>query len=172
MGKYQEQKWSGEKGKKFDHAGRQAGPYLPEAGQEAAACAQCHALYQGKRGFFDEKLYEQWSGANQVREVVCPTCRKIKDHYPEEILTLNGEFLARHQDEIVGLLKKEVGQVSERNVQERIMQMGPDGDQLVVETTAEKLAQHLRRTIYKAYKGDLNFRWSEMDKFVRVYWSR
>jgi hypothetical protein len=62
--------------------------------------------------------------------------------------------------------------VSKRNVQDRIIQMAPDGDQFVVETTTEKLAQHLGRTIYKAYKGDLNFRWSEMDKFVRVYWSR
>lgn len=172
MEKYKEQKWSGEKGKKFGHAGRQEDPYLPEAGQEAAACTQCHALYQGKRWFFDEKLYKQLSGSNRVREVMCPTCRKIKDHYPEGILTLSGDFLAQHQDEIAGLLQKEAGRVSKRNVQDRIIQMGPDGDNLVVETTTEKLAQHLGRTVYKAYKGDLHFRWSEMDRFVRVYWNR
>lgn len=172
MEKYKEQKWSGEKGKKFGHVGRQEDPYLPEAGQEAASCTQCHALYQGKRWFFDEKLFERLAGTDQVREVVCPTCRKIRDHYPEGILILRGEFLAQHKEEIIGLLKKEAGRVSKRNVQDRIIQMAPDGDQFVVETTTEKLAQHLGRTVYKAYKGDLNFRWSEMDKFVRVYWSR
>jgi hypothetical protein len=45
-------------------------------------------------------------------------------------------------------------------------------DRLVVETTTEKLAQHLGRAVYRAYKGELDFRWSEMNKFVRVYWSR
>ncbi len=129
-------------------------------------------MYQGKRWFFDEKLYERLAGTNQVREVVCPTCRKIKDHYAEGILTLGGEFFIQHKDEIVRLLEKEVERVSKRNVLDRIIQMAPDGDLLVVETTTEKLAQHLGRAIYKAYKGDLNFRWSEMDKFVRVYWNR
>ena len=35
--------------------------------------------------------------------------------------------------------------------------MVPEGkDKLVVETTTEKLAQHLGRAVYKAYKGDLS----------------
>jgi hypothetical protein len=55
---------------------------------------------------------------------------------------------------------------------DRIIQMVPEGDQLVVETTTEKLAQHLGRAIHKAYKGDLNFHWGEVDRLVRVYWSR
>jgi len=172
MEKYKEQKWSGEKGKKFGHVGRVEDPYLPEEGQESAVCTQCHAMYQGKRWFFDEKLYDRLTSTNQVQEVVCPTYRKIKNHYPEGILTLSGEFLGQHRDEIVRLLEKEAERVSKRNVLDRIIQMGPDGDRLVMETTTEKLAQHLGRTIYKAYKGDLNFRWSEMNKFVRVYWSR
>jgi hypothetical protein len=172
MEKYKGQKWSGEKGKKFGHVGRQEDPYLPEAGQEATACSQCHALYQGKRWFFDETLYKRLAGTDQVREVVCPTCRKIKDHYPEGILTLSGDFWAQHEDEIVRRLKKETGRVSQRSVQDRIIRMGPDGNFFVVETTTEKLAQHLGHTVYKAFKGDLNFRWSGMDKFVRVYWSR
>ena len=44
---------------------------------------------------------------------------------------------------------------------DRIIQMVPEGEKLVVETTTEKLAQHLGRAIYKAYKGDLSFQWGE-----------
>ena len=172
MEKYKERKWSGEKGKKFGHAGRQEDPYQPEEGQEAAVCTQCHALYQGKRWSFDEKLYERLAGTHKVREVVCPTCRKIKDHFPEGILTLSGEFFTQHQEEIVTLLEKEAGRVAKRSVVDRIIQMIPEGDKLVVETTTEKLAQHLGRAVYKAYKGDLHFRWGEVNRFVRVYWSR
>lgn len=173
MGRYQERKWTGEKGKKFGHAGRVEDPYQPEEGQEAALCAACHALYQNKRWFFDEKLYGRLAGTEKVREVTCPTCRKIRDRYPEGILTLKGEFFQQHREEIVTLLEKEAARVSGRSVQDRLIQMIPEGkDRLVVETTSEKLAQHLGRAVYRAYKGELDFRWAEMNKFVRVYWSR
>jgi NMD protein affecting ribosome stability and mRNA decay len=172
MEKYKEQKWSGQKGKKFGHAGRQEDPYQPAEGQEAAVCTQCHALYRSKRWSFDAALYERLAGTDKVREVVCPTCRKINDHFPEGILTLSGEFFSQHQEEIVRLLEKEAGRVAQRSVADRIIQKIPEGDKLVVETTSEKMAQHLGRSVYKAYKGDLNFRWGEVERFVRVYWSR
>jgi NMD protein affecting ribosome stability and mRNA decay len=173
MEKYKERKWSGEKGKKFGHAGRVSEPYELAAGQEAAACQECHALYQQKRWFFDEPLYGKLAGAGKVRPVICPTCRKIKDHYVEGYLTLSGEFLTGHKAEIVTVLENEAAKVGKRSVDDRIIQIIPEGDdKLVVETTTEKLAQHLGRAVYKAYKGDLSFKWSEPSKFVRVYWSR
>jgi predicted ATPase len=105
--------------------------------------------------------------------VVCPTCRKINDRYAEGFLTLSGEFFAQHQEEIVKLVENEASRVGARNVLDRIIRMAPEGeDKLVVETTTDKLAQHLGRAVHKAYKGDLNFHWGEVDRFVRVYWSR
>jgi NMD protein affecting ribosome stability and mRNA decay len=173
MEKYKERKWSGEKGKKFGHVGRVEDPYLPEEGQEAAACTQCHALYQNKRWFFDADLYARLAGTHKVREVLCPTCHKIKDRYAEGILTLSGDFFVEHRQEIVRLLKKEADRVGARNVMDRIIQMTlEEEDRLRVETTTEKLAQHLGRAVYKAYKGDLQFHWGEVDKLARVYWNR
>jgi NMD protein affecting ribosome stability and mRNA decay len=172
MEKYKEQKWSGEKGKKFGHVGRAEDPYELLEGQEAAICTQCRALYQSKRWFFDEKLSASLAGAGTVREVVCPTCRKINDHYAEGILSLSGEFYSAHTEEIVKLLQNEAARVGARSVQDRIIRMAPEGDKLVVETTTDKLAQHLGRAVYKAYKGDLKFHWGEVDRFVRVSWNR
>lgn len=173
MEKYKERKWSGEKGKKFGKVGRVVDPYMPAEGQEASVCTTCKAVYQNKRWFFDDKTFSRLAGTDKAREVTCPTCRKIKDHYPEGILTLSGEFLEERKDEIITLLKNEAARVSGRSVADRIIKMTEEAkDRLVVETTTEKLAQHLGRAIYKAYKGDLDFRWSEMNKFVRVYWQR
>ena len=173
MEKYKEQKWSGGKGKKFGHAGRTEDPYLPEEGQEASLCTSCKALYQTKRWSFNEELSAKLAGTSKVKEVICPACRKIKDHYVEGYLTLGGEFFVEHKDELVTLLKNEAAKVGKRNVMDRIIQMAPEGnDKLVVETTTDKLAQHLGRAVYKAYKGDLSFSWSEPNHFVRVYWNR
>lgn len=174
MGRYDEsKKSSGAKGKKFGHVGRVEDPYRPKEGQEASICTDCNALYQNKRWFFDEKLALRLGGTEKVRQVVCPTCRKIKDQYPEGVLTLSGDFFAERKGEILTLLKNEAARVSSRNVMDRVIKMTEEGkDKLVVETTTEKLAQRLGRAIYRAYKGELDFRWSEMNRFVRVYWSR
>jgi len=172
MGKFEKRNWSGEKGKKFGHVGRTEDPYLPEEGQEASHCTGCQALYQKKRWFFNAELAGKLAGSGKVREVECPSCRKIKDHYVEGYLILSGEFLGQHRDELVTLIEKEAGRVSARSVMDRIIQLAPEGDKLVVETTTEKLAQHLGRAVYKAYKGDLSFKWSDPNRFVRVYWSR
>ncbi len=173
MGRYQERKWSGEKGKKFGHAGRTEDPYMPEEGQEAALCTTCKALYQNKRWFFDDNLAQKLAGTAKVKEVMCPTCRKIKDGYPEGVLTLSGDFFAERQEEILTLVKNEAAKVGARSVADRIIKMTPEGrGKLVIETTTEKLAQHLGRAVYRAFKGDLDFRWSEMNRFVRVYWKR
>ena len=103
-------------------------PYLPEEGQEASLCTSCQALYQNKRWFFNEELYGKLAGTHKVKEVVCPTCRKIKDHYVEGYLTLSGEFLVEHKDELVTLIEKEAGRVAKRSVMDRIIQMAPEGE--------------------------------------------
>ena len=173
MGRQQERKRTGQKGKRFGHVGRTGDPYQPMEGQEASLCTTCQAVYQNKRWFADEKLAKKLSGTGKVKEVTCPTCRKIKDRYPEGILTLSGEFLEERKVEILTLLKNEGARGAGRSVADRIMTMTEEGPaKLVIETTTEKLAQHLGRAVYRAYKGDLDFRWSEMNKFVRVYWSR
>ena len=91
----------------------------------------------------------------------------------EGYLTLSGDFFIEHKEELVTFLKAEAAKVGKRNVMDRIIQMLPEkDDKLVVETTTEKLAEHLGRAIYRAYKGDLSFQWSEPNPFVRVYWAR
>jgi hypothetical protein len=174
MEKYKEQKWSGEKGKKFGTVGRVDDPYELQEGMEAAYCHQCHVVYQNKRWFFDENLYNQLKGSEQVQEVICPACRKINDRYPQGYLTLSGEFFVQHRDEIMKVLEKEASRVAARSFDDRIIQMEPEGEgKMVVETTTDKLAQHLGKAVHKAYKGDLTFKWGgDINKLVRVYWSR
>ena len=171
MEKYKDQKWSGQKGKKF---GQEDDPYLPAGGRhEMAICPTCKAIYQNKSWFYDEDLYRDKFQQETTHRVTCPGCQKVQDHYYEGVLTLEGEFLAQHREEIMTLLNRETERVARKNPLERVIQMVPEGnDRLIVETTTDRLAQRLGKAVYRAYKGNLDFRWSHMNKFVRVYWSR
>jgi hypothetical protein len=41
-----------------------------------------------------------------------------------------------------------------------------------IETTTEKLAQRLGRSLRKARGGRVNYQWSHNNKFVRVFWQK
>ena len=41
-----------------------------------------------------------------------------------------------------------------------------------VSLTDDHLARHLGEAVYKAYNGDLEVKFSEKEKFVRMYWHR
>ena len=171
MDKSREQKMTGGKGKRF---GTEADPYLPEGGRhELAVCTTCKAIYRNKSWFYDEELYRENFQKETTHRVTCPGCQKVQDHYYEGVLTLEGKFLAQHHDDIMALLHRQAEQVARKNPLERVIQIVPEGDdRLIVETTTDRLAQRLGKAVYRAYKGNLDFRWSHMNKFVRVYWSR
>lgn len=41
-----------------------------------------------------------------------------------------------------------------------------------VETTTDSLARRLARIVHRAYKGELEFRFGEGEKMVRIHWTR
>jgi len=52
------------------------------------------------------------------------------------------------------------------------MRMEREGDALLVETTEEKLAEHLGRALRKAHQGLLDVNWTSDHSICRVHWER
>ena len=52
------------------------------------------------------------------------------------------------------------------------MRMDRDGDDLVIETTEEKLAEHLGRALHKSHQGELKVVWADDHSRCRVTWQR
>lgn len=147
-------------------------PYISELKpDEVAVCPECRSVYAGQRWQLESHAGEYKKNA-KVREVLCPACRKIRDRVPGGVVTLSGRFLHDHMDEIVHLINHENRRAMEINPLERIMDIEQTNGQLVVLTTNEKLAQRIGRVVHKAYSGDLEYKWSEDDKLVRVNWHR
>jgi hypothetical protein len=91
---------------------------------------------------------------------------------PGGIVTLSGGFWREHRAEILGLIRNEEQRTIETNPHERLMEIAEEGDDLVVWTTNEKLAQRVGRALEKAYDGKLEYQWPVDNKLVRVNWSR
>ncbi|BCR06885.1 hypothetical protein DESUT3_39540 [Desulfuromonas versatilis] len=150
-----------------------ADPYISGEGlKEPALCSSCKAFYRNKRWDLDPKAYAAMENSPEANWVTCPACQKIAESYPEGIVTLRGEYLWDHEEEIRNILRNEETKAMAKNPLERIIRMDREGDDLVIETTEEKLAEHLGRALHKAHQGELKVSWTEEHSICRVTWER
>lgn len=132
---------------------------------DPTACPDCGAMYRAGRWMRGAPP----AGSN---EAVCPACQRIRDDYPAGILSLSGEFLEGHREEILALAKH----VAERDGQDhplkRIMAVREEDDTTLVTTTDGDLARSIGHAIAHAYQGDLQDDPSSQEDLVRVSWKR
>ncbi len=148
-------------------------PYAKKGGiPEPAKCSVCEAVYRHKRWYSkgDPAVIELQNGSLAL--TVCPACRKTQEHFPGGIVTLRGEFLESHKDQILHQIRNEEARAKGNNPQEGIISIKETERRIEIHTTSEKFAQRIGKEIHRAYKGEVNYNWTPDDKFVRVEWFR
>jgi hypothetical protein len=134
-------------------------------------CAGCGAVYYRRRWTLTppDEIRDKAEFGDGVTSALCPACRKIGDRYPSGELRMKG-VTPRVKTELFRLLRNEEVRAREKNPLERIMRIEADRDGWRVETSTEKLAQRLGRSLRKARGGKVSYHWSHNNKFVRVFW--
>jgi len=156
---------------KGQRAARSTDVYLTDYGlKEVSVCPECRSFMMNKRWYSpeDSELME----GKEINEVVCPACRRMSDNLPDGILTLSGDYLLEHEDEILNTLKNEEAKTRKKNPLARIMEIRQEGNVVTIHTTSDKLAQKMGRDIFKAHRGNLHYNWSGNENFLRVSWER
>jgi len=170
MAKSQKQIGFEEKGKRAE---RSSDVYLPKGGsREVALCSKCTAFYRNKRWSTDSAELKKIGTAAGTVKVLCPACQRMNDNNPAGVLSLAGDYLLEHENEILNIVKNIEADTRAKNPLARIMEISQDKKNLIIATTDAKLAQKLGKEVYKAHKGELHFKWSQADSFVRVNWTR
>jgi len=153
--------------------GQQANPYaLRRAPGGVMVCRECHGIYEKKRWYHDESVFEDLVDHGRARISTCPACTRIRDRYPEGVLTLRWPGLPAHRDEVLRLLRNAEARARGMNPMERTMRVEAAGAEWQVYTTNNKLAQRMGRELQHAFHGRVEFRWSRRDRLVRVNWER
>jgi len=141
-------------------------PYRRTAKPTApTVCPTCEAVYEDGRW--------TWGRAPEdANEEECPACRRIHDDFPAGYVTIKGEFIKDHRDEIVALITaKEQREKAEHPLQ-RIMSIDDVREGLQVTTTDSSLARGIGEALHEAYKGDLKLRYSRDENLLRATWKR
>ena len=144
--------------------------YLPKlAPKGVIQCSGCGAFYYRRHWTLTPP--GEFSTQVRAQPVFCPACAKIKDRYPGGEPTLHA-MNSLERGEIVRILRNEEKRARAKNPLERIMGLETVNGDWKVETTTEKLAQRLGRAVYKARGGNVEYKWSHNNKFVRVSWTK
>jgi NMD protein affecting ribosome stability and mRNA decay len=132
---------------------------------DPTACPDCGALYRAGRW--------TWGAApRDAHRTACPACRRIAYDYPAGIVTLSGSFHAAHRQEIEGLVRHVEEREKKEHALKRVMAIREDGDDLVITTTDVHLARGIGEAIQSAYKGELDYTFTERENVMRVRWRR
>lgn len=136
-------------------------------------CPQCGAIFDGHRWVPepDEALMKLAETAHAARQL-CPGDLRIEKRQVEGVVTLKGGFLADHQGEIRNLVNRVANHGRARNVAARIFEVHDKNGELEIETTDDHLAERIGKEVEKAFKGDLEIKWQDKNRFARVVWQR
>jgi NMD protein affecting ribosome stability and mRNA decay len=132
---------------------------------EPTRCPDCGAVYHGGR-------WTWGSAQSKGHEERCPACHRIHDKFPAGYVTLKGEFLAEHRDDIVQLVRNREAHEKAEHPLARIMMIKEVEEGLLITTTDMRLARNIGEAVQSANKGELEYHYNKAENLLRVYWAR
>ena len=137
--------------------------------KQPSVCRQCKAVYVKGHWTLAELPAQAMADADRV---LCPACQRIHDNVPAAFLSISGDFMIDHQDEINGLINHRCDQEHKLHPLKRIMTVEDKSDSQVYSFTDAHLARDLGVALHNAYGGELDCRYSKRNSILRVRWSR
>ncbi|MGK2942209.1 MAG: BCAM0308 family protein [Immundisolibacter sp.] len=133
---------------------------------EPSACRECGVVWHKGRW--------QWlSRPPGAHDVLCPACARVRDRVPAGYLTVVGDFLEGHLDEVLSLIHNhEAREKSEHPLQRIMATEGAEGGGLLITTSDAHLARGLGEALHHAYRGELDYHYVEDEATLRVHWQR
>jgi len=132
---------------------------------EPTRCPDCGAVYRDGRWTWD-------LAPGDANEELCPACRRIRDRFPAGYVTLEGEFLQAHRDELLQLARNREAKEKAEHPLERIMAIEDVDGNVQITTTDTHLARDIGEAVHAAYKGELEYHYNKEENLLRVHWTR
>jgi len=131
---------------------------------EPTVCPDCGAVYHDG--------HWQWlAKPKDAHQTYCPACHRIRDQFPAGYVTLNGDFFAAHEQEILKQIHNHEAKEKATHPLQRIMSIEKTEHGTLVTTTDIHLARGIGEALHNAYQGELEFHYNPEQNLLRVNWT-
>jgi hypothetical protein len=83
---------------------------------------------------------------------------------------LKGEFVAKHRDEVLGLVRNEEARAKAEHPLSRLITIKDQDQAVFITTTDPHLARRMGEALHHAHHGALTFRYEKDEDLIRVTW--
>lgn len=132
--------------------------------KEPTRCPECGAHFIKGRWTWEDTTED-------IHEALCPACKRIQDNYPAGFLTLSGDFLEDHKEEILNMIHNIEKAESNEHPLERIMEIKAENGDTLITTTGIHLPRRLGDALENSYQGELDISY-DAENYIRVSWQR
>lgn len=130
-------------------------------------CPDCKAVFTDGRW----QWLETTRGLMNVSR--CPACSRAHEKIPAGILTISGDFMQGHRDQILNLLHNKVDAEKAQHPLKRLMDIEEqDNGDIVATFTDTHLPRDVGKALSRAYKGELDIHYAQDEDLTRVKWAR
>ncbi|MEK9130194.1 MAG: BCAM0308 family protein [Patescibacteria group bacterium] len=134
-------------------------------------CPKCKAVFYNKCWHKDLKfLRENRENIKTAEKILCPACKWTKLNLAEGVIVLNLENNFKEK-EILNLVKNVETRAQLRDPEDRIIKIEKEKNKIIILTTENQLALSIAKQIKRAFKGELNIKWSHNEDVVRIEWN-
>lgn len=131
---------------------------------DAMVCDDCKVVYHGGKWFWGAPPLAD------VKDGLCPACRRIRDGYPAGTIHVPAAFLER-REEVLGMIRNAEAAEKEEHPLERLMAVedAPDGG-LVVTTTGIHLSRAITSKLERRFHRKAHVHYPEEQHQMHVDW--
>lgn len=98
--------------------------------------------------------------------------RNSEKHEKGGIVKISGAFLLDHEDDILNLVKHESQVAEGQNPEHRVTKIEKINGGITVLVSEHTLAAHIGKSLSRAYKGELDTKFHEGEKYSEISWKR
>jgi NMD protein affecting ribosome stability and mRNA decay len=131
---------------------------------EPSACPNCGIVFHQGR-------WQRLPRPTDARDHICPACHRTHDHFPAGYVTLSGEAMTSRREELMRLVRHEETKEKSDHPLHRIMEIEDQPDKIVITTTDVHLPRRIGEAVRRAFRGDLDVKYSPDEYTVRVNWT-
>ena len=135
---------------------------------DPTVCQLCGVVFHRKRWRHARSLQPELLAV--ATWDLCPACRQEARGQFFGLVTLRGEWVASHRDEVLRRIENVAARAGHTQPERRVLDIRHEEGGIEVRTSSQELAHRIAHELEKAFGGRARYAWSDRDGWLRASW--